>query len=248
MKGPQGSVLDNVGKGRFRLLQIGPAPEIILEVMDDNGGVSGALREQPLSASVLVVNRNYTAVRVVSARRAFSLLYRNCAEVIDAHDEQWEVLDFESWVDRSRARTANGGLQEPFVCTPRYRVLVPRVIRLVAYDKVPKREVKFSRRNILARDEHRCQYCGKRLPMSQLSLDHITPKSRGGRSTWTNVVTACTPCNTRKGGRMPWEASMKLRKVPAAPKKNPMLADKVESPSYRVWRLFLGDSEMAIDA
>jgi 5-methylcytosine-specific restriction endonuclease McrA len=213
--------------------------------MDDYGGATVSPREQPLSASVLVLNRNYTAVRVVSARRAFSLLYRNCAEVIDAHDEQWDVLDFEAWVDLSQARASQ---QDQFVCTPRYRILVPRVIRLVEYDKVPRREVKFSRRNILARDENRCQYCGKRLPTSQLSLDHVTPKSRGGKSTWTNVVAACNPCNTRKGGRMPWEASMKLRRVPAVPKKNPLLADKVASPNYRVWRLFLGDGEMAIDA
>ena len=116
------------------------------------------------------------------------------------------------------------------------------------YDKVPRREVKFSRRNILARDDHQCQYCGKRLPTARLSLDHVTPRSRGGKSTWTNVVAACNPCNTRKGGRMPWEASMKLRRNPAVPKKNPTLADKVESPAYRIWRLFLGDSEMAIDA
>jgi 5-methylcytosine-specific restriction endonuclease McrA len=216
--------------------------------MDDTGSVSVPHRDQPLSASVLVLNRNYTAVRVVSARRAFSLLYRNCAEVIDAHDEEWDVLDFEGWVSRSRQRRVAPGQQDQFVGTPRYALLIPRVIRLVTYDKVPRREVRFSRRNILARDEHRCQYCGKRLPLAQLSLDHITPKSRGGKSTWTNVVTACTPCNTRKGGRLPWEASMKLRKVPAVPKKNPTLADKVESPTYRIWRLFLGDGEMAIDA
>jgi 5-methylcytosine-specific restriction endonuclease McrA len=137
---------------------------------------------------------------------------------------------------------------DQFVGTPRFAILIPRVIRLVDYDKVPRREVKFSRRNILARDENRCQYCNKKLPTSQLSLDHVTPKSRGGKSTWTNVVAACTPCNTRKGGRMPWEASMKLRRTPAVPKKNPLLADKVQSPTYRMWRLFLGDGEMAIDA
>jgi 5-methylcytosine-specific restriction endonuclease McrA len=216
--------------------------------MDDNGAASAPSREQPLSASVLVLNRNYAAVRVVSARRAFSLLYRNCAEVIDAHEEQWEVLDFQAWVDLSRQRKERASQHDLFVCTPRFWILVPRVIRLVTYDKVPRREVKFSRRNILARDENRCQYCGKRLPTSQLSLDHVTPKSRGGKSTWTNVVAACNPCNTRKGGRMPWEASMKLRKTPAVPKKNPTLADKVESPTYRIWRLFLGDGEMAIDA
>src|SRR5439155_10228627 len=190
--------------------------------MDDNGGVSVPSRETPLSASVLVLNRNYTAVRVVSARRAFSLLYRNCAEVIDAHDEQWDVLDFQAWVVLSQQRKELPTHQDQFVWTPRFAILVPRVIRLVTYDKVPRREVKFSRRNILARDENRCQYCGKRLPTTQLSLDHVTPKSRGGKSTWTNVVAACNPCNTRKGGRMPWEASMKLRKVPAVPKKNPM--------------------------
>lgn len=215
--------------------------------MDDNGGARLPC-DQPLSASVLVLNRNYTAVRVVSARRAFALLYCNHAEVIDAHDEQWDVLDFQSWVDLSQQRKERAGQQDQFVCTPRYWILVPRVIRLVSYDKVPRREVRFSRRNILARDEHRCQYCGKRLPTSQLSLDHVTPKSRGGKSSWTNVVTACNPCNTRKGGRMPWEASMKLRRIPAVPKKNPTLADKVESPTYRIWRLFLGDGEMAIDA
>ena len=216
--------------------------------MDDNGGVSVPTRDHPLSASVLVLNRNYTAVRVVSARRAFSLLYTNSAEVIDAHDEQWDVLDFQAWVDLSRQRKEVPAHQDEFVCTPRFWILVLRVIRLVEFDKVPRREVRFSRRNILARDEHQCQYCGKRLPTTRLSLDHVTPKSRGGKSTWTNVVAACNPCNTRKGGRMPWEASMKLRRSPAVPKKNPTLADKVESPAYRIWRLFLGDGEMAIDA
>ncbi len=216
--------------------------------MDEAASVSVPHRDQPLSASVLVLNRNYAAVRVVSARRAFSLLFRNCAEVIDAHDEEWDVLDFEGWVNVSLQRRIAPGSQDQFVGTPRFAILVPRVIRLVTYDKVPRRDVRFSRRNILARDEHRCQYCNKKLPTSQLSLDHVTPKSRGGKSTWTNVVTACTPCNTRKGGRLPWEASMKLRKLPAVPKKNPTLADKVESPTYRIWRLFLGDGEMAIDA
>ena len=232
----------------FPVLKTGPAPEIILEAMDDNGGVSVPNREQPLSSSVLVLNRNYTAVRVVSARRAFSLLYTNSAEVVDAHDEQWDVLDFQAWVDLSMARRERASQQDQFVCTPRYWILVPRVIRLVEYDKVPRREVKFSRRNILARDENRCQYCGKRLPVSQLSLDHVHPRSRGGKSTWTNVVAACNPCNTRKGGRLPAEASMKLRTVPAAPKRNPILQDKVNSRQYKVWRLFLSEGDLALEA
>jgi 5-methylcytosine-specific restriction endonuclease McrA len=216
--------------------------------MDDGGPLIGHTRDHPLSASVLVLNRNWTAVRVVSARRAFALLYTNHAEVIDTADEAFDVLDFDGWLELSRKRSRQPSAHDDFVRTPKLAVLVPRVIRLVAYDKVPKREVRFNRRNIMARDEHRCQYCGKRLSVSQLSIDHVVPKSRGGKSSWTNVVAACNPCNTRKGGRMPWEASMKLRKAPSAPRRNPLLADKVQSDRYRVWRHFLGDGDLALDA
>jgi 5-methylcytosine-specific restriction endonuclease McrA len=216
--------------------------------MDDGGPLIGHTRDHPLSASVLVLNRNWTAVRVVSARRAFALLYTNHAEVIDTADEAFDVLDFDGWLELSRKRSRHPSAHDDFVRTPKLAVLVPRVIRLVAYDKVPKREVKFNRRNIMARDEHRCQYCGKRLSVSQLSIDHVVPKSRGGKSSWTNVVAACNPCNTRKGGRMPWEASMKLRKAPSAPRRNPLLADKVQSDRYRVWKHFLGDGDLALDA
>ena len=216
--------------------------------MDDSGPVAPLPREHPLSSSVLVLNKNYTAVRIVSARRAFALLSKNFAEVIDNHEDEFATFDFTAWIDHSQEHRQRPVTHDQFVMTPRFAIVVPRVIRLMTYDKVPKREVKFSRRNILARDENRCQYCGKKFPASQLSLDHVTPKSRGGKSSWTNIVTACSPCNTRKGGRMPWEASMKLRKTPAVPRKNPALADKIEIQRYHVWRHFLGDGEMAIDA
>jgi 5-methylcytosine-specific restriction endonuclease McrA len=217
-------------------------------IMDDSGPALHLLREHPLTSSVLVLNRNYTAVRIVSARRAFALLCKDFAEVIDNHETDFSTFDFAAWIGHSEEHRRSPGTHDQFVATPRFLIVVPRVIRLRDYDKVPTREVKFSRRNILARDENRCQYCGKRLSASQLSLDHVTPKSRGGKSTWMNVVAACNPCNTRKGGRMPWEASMKLRKAPAVPRKNPALADKIQSGRYQVWRHFLGDGEMAIDA
>jgi 5-methylcytosine-specific restriction endonuclease McrA len=217
--------------------------------MDEVGPATTApLVEHPLTSSVLVLNRNYTAIRVVSAKRAFTLLCKGFAEAIDARDDAFEMYDFPTWIEYSVDRRKSPGEHDLFVMTPRQAILVPRIIRLTAYDKVPKREVKFNRRNILARDDNRCQYCGKRLSASQLSIDHVTPKSRGGKSTWTNVVAACNPCNTRKGGRLPWEAAMPLRKVPAIPRRNPALADKVQSKAYRVWRLFLGDGGMAIEA
>ena len=216
--------------------------------MDDSGPTVEHSREHPLSTSVLVLNRNYTAVRVVTARRAFILLCKMQAEAIDARNEEFRVFDFPSWLDYSGLRHKEAAPEDVFVRTPRLSVLVPRVIRLVTYDKIPKREVKFSRKNILARDGNRCQYCGKRLPVSQLSLDHVHPKSRGGKSSWTNVVTACNPCNTRKGGRLPAEAAMKLRTVPAVPKRNPLLQEKVNSRQYQVWRLFLSEGDLALEA
>ena len=216
--------------------------------MDEEGAAVAVPREHPLSTSVLVLNRHFTAVRVVSARRAFVLLSKNFAEVLDNHDQDFETFDFPGWIVHSQEHRKRPVTFDLFVTTPRYAIAVPIVIRLMGYDKVPKREVSFSRRNILARDENRCQYCGKKLPVSKLTLDHVTPRSRGGKTSWTNVVTACTPCNTRKGGRMPWEASMKLRKPPAVPKRNPALVDKIESQRYFVWRHFLGDGELAIEA
>ena len=205
-------------------------------------------REHALSASVLVLNRNYVAIRVISAKRSFILMYKGFAEAIDTEEERFGALNFDAWIEYSQIRHESPDENDQFVVTPRWQVLVPRVIRLVAYDKVPRREVKFSRRNILARDENRCQYCARKLPTSQLSLDHVVPRSRGGKSTWTNVVTACTPCNTRKGGRMPAEASMKLRRAPAAPRRNPILLEKVDSRRYRPWRYFIRDGELAIEA
>ncbi len=215
--------------------------------MDDNDDPAEPAQEHPLESSVLVLNRYYTAVRVVSARRAFSLLYKSGAEAIDSRDGRFDAFDFPRWVDHSAERRQQPLDHEQFVRTPRCLLMVPRVIRLMHYDKVPRREVKFNRRNILARDENHCQYCCGRFPASKLSIDHVIPKSRGGKSSWTNVVAACTRCNTHKGGRMPGEASMKLRRPPAAPRKNPALADKIRSLQYRMWRHFIGEGESGIE-
>lgn len=216
--------------------------------MDGNGDCGPARHEYALSASVLVLNRNYAAIRVVPARRAFILLFKNCAEAIETIEDTFGTYDFPSWIDFSEIRRLQPVGHDEFVRTPRYLILVPRVIRLVAYDKVPRRDVRFSRRNVLARDEHRCQYCGRRFSLSQLSLDHVVPRSRGGRSTWTNVVAACTPCNTRKGGRLPAEASMNLRRLPQPPKRNPALVQKAGAVQYGLWRHFLRNGDVAVDA
>lgn len=201
----------------------------------------------PLNASVLVLNKFYAAVRIVSARRAFSLLFKRNAQAVENDQSQFGNFDFEQWLSLS-ARRASGRLDhEEFVHTPRFPIMIPRVIRLVNYQKLPRREIKFNRKNLLARDGHHCQYCGKKFPVSKLTIDHIIPKSRGGKSGWTNVVTSCMACNSRKGGKQPHEAGMKLIHPPGAPKTNPVILDKIRNERYQMWKSFLTESDLGLD-
>jgi hypothetical protein len=98
------------------------------------------------------------------------------------------------------------------------RIRIPRVIVLTAYERFPKARVRFSRLNIYARDGNTCQYCGRTLPRSDLNLDHVIPRSRGGTTSWENVVCSCIPCNLIKGGRTPAEAGMRLLHAPSRPR------------------------------
>ena len=138
-------------------------------------------------------------------RRALSLLYQDIARAVD---DEYRTFDFASWADLRRRR----GLDRP----GRTRAIrVPRVILLQSYDRVPRRYVRFSRFNIYARDQNRCQYCGRQFPRSELNLDHVVPRSQGGTSVWENVVCSCHRCNRVKGGRTPAEAGMRLIRAAA---------------------------------
>jgi len=198
-----------------------------------------------LSSSVLVLNRLYMAIHVVNARRAFGLLYRDLAEVIHQEDGQYANYDFPAWCEISSFRSCERLPQEDWICTVSFDVQVPRVIRLMRYDRVPRLTLRFNRRNLFARDRNQCQYCGKNLPHSQLSLDHIVPRSRGGKTTWENVVCSCVACNTRKGGRTPKEARMILICKPTKPIHNPLLAAKISNPKYESWKTFLPKRSLA---
>ena len=196
----------------------------------------------PLSASVLVLNRFFMALRVVNVRRAFVMLYKELAEVVAVEDGSFATYDFHTWTEVSQYKQVFEPSEHEWIRTVQLRIAVPRVIRLVTFDKVPRREVKFNRRNIFARDANRCQYCGKRFPTSDLSLDHVIPRSRGGRSDWANIVCACLRCNVRKGGRTPREAGMRLIRRPVKPKACPTLKLHAASPRYRTWQYFLDNA------
>jgi len=105
--------------------------------------------------------------------------------------------------------------QNKYIRSLTQKIPQPSVIKLSSYIKIPFKSIELSRKNILRRDDHRCQYCGKKT--TDLTIDHIIPKSRGGGDTWENLVTACVRCNNRKGNRTPEEAEMKLLSKPRKP-------------------------------
>jgi 5-methylcytosine-specific restriction endonuclease McrA len=197
-----------------------------------------------LQGSVLVLNRFYSPVHVVSVRRSLVMLYRALAEVIHVEDGQYFNYSFENWLELSEllAGEADPSDGHDFIRTASARIQAPRVIRLERYDKVPRRGVRFNRRNLFARDNFQCQFCGKSFPASQLSLDHVVPRSRGGQTTWENVVCSCLRCNSRKGDRTPEEANMRLLRSPVVPRQNPLIATRLENPKYDCWRPFVGAS------
>jgi 5-methylcytosine-specific restriction endonuclease McrA len=186
-----------------------------------------------VDSSVLVLNSLYQAVQITGAQRAFRLFYAGRARAL-APD--FTPYDFENWCDLPV------GIEDDVVHTPALTIRIPRVIQLVHYDKVPHREVRFTRRNIFYRDKNRCQYCGKVFIQRDLNLDHVVPLSRGGRSTWTNVVTACVPCNSRKGSRMPGEAGIKLIRQPKKPAGHPLLRATWIGRFHEEWRTFLDEA------
>jgi len=192
-----------------------------------------------LSSSVLLLNRLYMAVRVVSARRALTLMYRDLAEVVAVENGQFLSYDFENWLELSAYRAKFEPERHDWVHTVRFQIAVPRIIRLLGYDKLPRTDVKLNRRNLFARDQNRCQYCGRKYPTSELSIDHVLPRTQGGRTTWDNVVCACVRCNVRKGGRTPVEAHMKLVAVPRRPRRSPILTIKLSDEKYASWKQFV---------
>lgn len=162
-----------------------------------------------LARRVLVLNRNWVAVHLCTVRRAIGLLCRNMAQVVT---EEYDLHDFESWLELSQYAKTD------IIRTPTRQVAVPQVIKLNGYSGFPPRQVKLTRRNIYLRDDMRCQYCGKRPPMQELTIDHIVPRSRGGTTTWTNVTLACARCNRLKANKLPDECGLKPLKRPVAPK------------------------------
>jgi 5-methylcytosine-specific restriction endonuclease McrA len=218
--------------------------------LGNKGSASASQRPatSALSCSVLVLNRLYMAVHIVNVRRAIGLLCRELSEVIHLEEGKFATYSFESWREMSELWADNKQSHQDWIRSVNFEIQAPRVIRLLTYDRLPKQKLSLSRHNVLARDGHLCQYCGRHFPTHLLSIDHVVPRSRGGATTWENVVCACLSCNAKKGGRTPHEARMKLVQPPVRPKRNPMLLLKLDNPKYEGWRVWLDNAHWDVVA
>lgn len=199
-------------------------------VPDDEGSIEC---DSGLSERTLVLNRSWMAVNVTSVRRALTLAYLGCARIVEPNT--FDTYDFEQWM-MLRATTKDRAIR-----TVTSSIRVPELIVLQTFDQQPVLRVPFSRRNLFLRDNYRCQYCSIRASSSELSIDHVLPRSRGGASSWSNCVLACYSCNVRKGNRTPMEAGMRLLRQPSQPRWPIYVAlglnRKMES-----WQRFVTDS------
>ena len=163
-----------------------------------------------LNREVLVLNQNYQPHLICTARRAICLIYLGKAEVIENYRE--------------------------FVHSPSIALPLPSVVKLAKFVRVRGNNIILSRKNILKRDQHRCQYCGRRsVPMT---VDHVLPKERGGRDTWENLVCCCHPCNRKKGNRTPAEAQMPLLGRPRKPNRIHYIRQFIKK-EQQAWRPYL---------
>ncbi len=162
-------------------------------------------------SEVLVLNKNYIAVSLTNWIRAIRLLYLDRADVID---EEYKTYSFNDWFELSQIIKEN---KSGFVHTPKFKIAIPEIIVLKYYDKIQLEEPRLTRKNIYENYEYRCCYCGKKFDTTKLNIDHVMPRSRGGKTEWTNVVTSCISCNLKKGNKTPAEAGMKLILSPHKP-------------------------------
>jgi 5-methylcytosine-specific restriction endonuclease McrA len=167
---------------------------------------------------VLVLNQNYEPLNVCNVRRALGLVIHEKAEVLEFYNVP--------------------------IVSARREFLAPSVIRLIYMIRRPRPRVKLTRREIFIRDDYTCQYCGVR--SNDLTIDHIIPRSRGGGHSWDNLVSACRPCNHRKGGKLLQDARMKLRHDPIEPRAGMYysIERRINASVYDDWAKFIPGYEL----
>jgi hypothetical protein len=199
--------------------------------LDERPHATHPASRDPLELPVLIVNRYFQPVQIATARRAFLLLYCGAALAID---EAGDLHDFPAW---RRLPVRERDDEIPIIGGA---LRVPRVLHLRRYERLRRPTIRLSRRNLMLRDGHQCQYCGRRPRVADLNIDHVLPKSRGGGDSWENLVTACRSCNVRKGWKLPDEVGMRLLRQPTAPRWSVSMQILLGSPHpFEEWEPFL---------
>lgn len=166
------------------------------------------------TARTLLLSQGYEPIKVISWQRAISLLFLGKVEVLEEYDHDIRSISLV--------------------------IKIPAVVRLLRAFRRHAKPVKFSRVNIYARDNYRCQYCHHKASISELTYDHVIPRSQGGTTEWTNIVTCCYECNRKKGGRTPKQAAMALLSQPAQPNWVPAVTIRISLKSVPdAWRDYL---------
>jgi len=223
------------------------------------------MNKSHLNDNTLVLNRNWQAINICSARDAYTLMFKTAVTKDDDGNEKivphaksiwrdgtYQTFDFQEWQMFSEdwleslkllpSEEAETQLFKESIGLVKGRVRIPRTILLTLYDKLPHKEVRFTRHSVYERDKYTCQYCGHKFGKhqdSKLNLDHVIPRERGGTTNWENIVTACIPCNTLKANRTPMEARMKLLKLPVRPKWRTFVSVPMEEIMHEQWEDFM---------
>ena len=189
-----------------------------------------------LNSRTLVLNKAWQPVNTINVKEAIGKIYSGSAKALG---KDYIAYDFETWVltwsDLSMVSKLDG---YKFIACQKFQILAPEVIILNDYKGSHRREARFSRRNIFIRDKYTCQYCHHKFAPKELNIDHVIPRSRGGKTTWDNVALSCIKCNTVKGARTPAEAGMKLLKTPVKPRWS-ALQCQVGSQIPESWKSFV---------
>ncbi len=194
--------------------------------------------------NLLVLNKYYSSIHVCPLKRGINLLYTDCAEVIVPVAGKYMTFDFEEWIlaSESPEELELDMEREQMIKSPHMEFLAPRVIRLTSSNYVPndKKQLRPTRNNILMRDNNTCQYCKTKMMSRNLNMDHVIPKSVGGKSTWTNLVTSCIPCNSRKGDVELVRSGLVLVRQPRKPKPVALFMQKLDPVHIEQYAPFLG--------
>ena len=185
-----------------------------------------------LDTKVLVLNRSWLPIGLCTVKDAYRLASQNVADIMN---KDLEPFDWDSWLNLK----VEDDMQS--IGTVYKKIRIPRIIRLHEYNKIPDRVIRFNRSNVMARDKYICQYCGTIYTATQLNMDHVKPRSRGGKTTWTNIVASCHTCNSRKADKTPREANMKLIREPFRPKWTPHQIIGKRTKIYPEWKIFFED-------